>query len=245
MRSWRFVLVGLMFAAVAVASDLPCSSSGSRATIDEIVGRVESDGVKYIFIGERHGIGPPKRFAVDLVNALVDRGYDVGLYVEGFRTDCLPGDVSCHRLARIFNLEAFSTLLSESRAPVRPLDPPERDRRAARMALTIAQGNESIRVALVGNSHVVHAENPEAELWVFGGGMKYADPGDLVEAFARTDYVTLAFEASDAALEGYVLRQDGCKADYELLAPVTGAYWGAKGSRRNPTSGSSQPKVGH
>lgn len=224
MRTWRIALLGLVFAGTSVASDLPCGSSGPRATIDEIVSRVASEKVKYVFIGERHGVGPPKRFAVDLVNALVDRGHDVGLYVEGFRTDCALADTSCHRLAGVFNLEAFTTLLGRSRAPVRPLDPPERDSRAARMARTIAEGSESIRVALVGNSHVVHAENPDAELWVYGGGMKYSDPGDLVEAFARADYVTLAFEASESALESYDLRQSGCKADYELLVPPTSGY---------------------
>lgn len=224
MKSWFIALVGLVSVGASAASDLPCRSSGSLVTIEEIVNRIERDEVTYVFIGEGHGAVAPKRLAVDLANALVDRGYDVGLYVEGFTTTCSMEEASCHRLAGQFNLEAFSALLSESRAPVRPLDPPERDRRASRMALTIAQGRESIRVALVGNSHVVHAEDPEAELLIFGGGMKYADPGDLVEAFARSDYVTLAFEASDATRESYALRRDGCKADYELVVPVAGAY---------------------
>jgi hypothetical protein len=100
--------------------------------------------------GERHAVGPVKRFAVDLAHELADRGHDVGLYVEGFRTDCLRADAACDSLARLFNAEAFRRLLDESRVPVHAIDPPEEDRRAARMAAAIAAGPETIRIVLVG-----------------------------------------------------------------------------------------------
>lgn len=223
MKRFRIALLGLVLGVAPATATQECRSAGSIVTVETIVSQVANDGLKYVFVGERHAVGPAKRFVVELVNALVDEGYDVGLYVEGFRTDCAPRDEACNSLARLFNEEAFGALLTESRAPVRPLDPPESDGRAARMAATIANGSEEIRVALVGNSHVVYADNPEAEFRVYGGAVKYPDPGDLVEAFARPEYVTLALAASQGA-SGYSLRVDGCRADYELVVPLTGAY---------------------
>lgn len=217
MKELCFALAGLALAAGLAASPRSCLPSGSTVTVEEMVRRLEQGGIKYVFIGESHASVPPKRLAVELTNRLVERGHDVGLYVEGFRTDCASADDTCRSLARLFNEGAFSTLLAESRAPVRPLDPPERDRRAARMAATIAGGTEAIRVVLVGSTHVIHAQDPNAELWIFGGGMRYPDPGDLVEAFPSGDSVTIVLEDGDAQ----ALRADGCKADYALVAPAT------------------------
>jgi hypothetical protein len=193
-------------------------------SIEEVVDQVASRGVRYVFVGERHESGPPKRLAVDLANALVDRGHDVGLYVEGFRAGCSVEDSACHRLAELFNVTAFAALAGDSLAPVRPLDPEQSDDRAARMAATISAGREAIRIVLVGRSHVVHASDPEAELWVYGGGMRYADPGDLVEAFPREESLTLVLETSEAVTSAYSLLVDGCLADYRFVAPATGAY---------------------
>jgi len=217
-------LAALALLAPPPASPDSCLPSGSTVTVEQVVRHLEDDGIRYVFVGENHGSGPAKRFAVELVNRLVDRGHDVGLYVEGFRTDCDPPDDSCRTLARLFNASAFSKLLGESRAPVRPLDPPERDQRAVRMAATIAGGAESIRVVLVGKTHVAHAEDPEAELWIYGGGLRYPNPGDLVEAFPRAESVTVVLEPVDAVDGTYALRADGCKADYALVAPATSAY---------------------
>jgi hypothetical protein len=200
----------------------PCADTGPPATVDEVVSRLEENELKYVFIGENHSSGSPKRLAVELTNRLVDRGYEVGLYVEGFRTDCPPGDDTCPTLARLFNAEAFSKLLTESRAPVRALDPPEMDRRAQRMAATIASGQESIRVVLAGRTHIVHAEDPAAEVWIFGGAVRYPDPGDLVEAFPRGESLTIVFDGDDAG-ESFGLRVDGCRADYALVASTVSA----------------------
>lgn len=208
----------------SVAAAEPCSPLGSGATLDEIVRHVTDQGLKYVFVGESHESGPPKRLAVDLGNALVDLGHDVGLYVEGFRIGCALDDAACHKLARLFNDAAFAALLAESRAPVRPLDPPQRDRRATRMAATIREGSEAVRIVLVGNSHVVHATVAEAEHWVFGGGLRYPDPGDLVEAFPREESLTLILETAEDGIAPYSLSADGCEADYRVLAPATGAY---------------------
>lgn len=196
----------------------PAAETGEKVTsLDEIVNRIETEGRRYIFIGERHGIAPAKAFAVDIANALADFGYDVGLYVEGFRTDCSLRDDTCPNLARLFNAKAFNRLLDEARVPVHPLDPPERDGRAGRMAAAIAAGSEAIRVVLIGRSHVVHADDPGAELWVYGGGMRYPDPGDVVKAFPRAQTLTVALDDAEQVGEPYLLRPDGCRADYSLL----------------------------
>ncbi len=201
-----------------------CLVEGAVASVPEIVERLERERTRYVFIGEQHGAAAGKRFAVDLANALVDRGHDVGLYVEGFRTDCAPRDAECRSLARLFNAQAFLRLLDESRAPVHPLDPPEKDRRAARMAERIAGGGEAIRIVLVGNSHVRHAGDPAAELPAFGGGMKYPDPGDLVEAFPRAESLTIALSPAPPAAEEYSVRSGGCDADYSLSGAPTATY---------------------
>lgn len=193
-------------------------------SLDPIVSRIESEGRRYIFIGERHGDGAAKRFAADLANALDSFGYDVGLYVEGFRTDCAPDDASCPSLARLFNAAAFRDLLSNARVPVHPIDPPQRDGRAGRMAAAIAAGSEAIRVVLIGRSHVVHADDPGAELWVYGGALRYPDPGDVVKAFPRERTLTVALDDSErsASEATYSLRRDGCRADYALLVAAGG-----------------------
>ena len=117
----RLALVVLALAALPVYSDPSCPSSERSSSLSEIVDRVEADRIKYVFVGERHGVGPIKKFAVDLANALVENGRDVGLYVEGFRTNCPPGDGSCWSLARAFNDRAFRTLLDESKASIHDL----------------------------------------------------------------------------------------------------------------------------
>jgi hypothetical protein len=206
------------------ATNSPCVSRGEKTSIAEIVDRVENQGVRYLFVGESHAVGPAKRFAVDSANALVERGHDVGLYVEGFRTDCAPSDVDCRSLAQLFNRDAFLTLLARSRAPVHAIDPPEADLRVERMVRTIAAGTESIRVVLVGRSHVVYAGVPDAELWVYGGHLRYPDPGDLAEAFPRQEYLTFSLEAAGAPGPPYSLRLDGCRADYALVTEPTGTY---------------------
>ena len=115
-----------------------CSASDAEATVDAIVRQVEDGRIRNVFVGERHGVGPVKRFVVDVANALTDRGHDVGLYIEGFDRGCAPGSTTCTgRVAEAFNAEAFATLRAESRAAVRPLDPLEKDRRTARMASMI------------------------------------------------------------------------------------------------------------
>lgn len=205
--------------------DASCPSP-EVTSLDELVARVDADHVKYVFIGERHGVGPVKRFAVEAANALVEAGHHVGLYVEGFRVDCPPRDDTCWSLARAFNGQAFRTLLEESRASVHAIDPPEAGLRAAKMAAVIAGGSESVRVVLVGNSHVVHAEDPDAEWWVWGGGLRYPDPGDLAEQFPRREYLTVGLETAPAVGPPYSLRRDGCGFDYVLTTEDTEEYWG-------------------
>lgn len=204
-------------AACAPSESIADPTSVAASSLDEIIQRIEIEGRRYIFIGERHGIAPAKRFAVDIANSLADFGYDVGLYVEGFRTDCALRDDDCPSLARLFNAKAFLWLLDEARVPVHPLDPPQRDGRAGRMAAAIAAGSEAIRVVLIGRSHVVHADDPNAELWVYGGGMRYPDPGDVVKAFPRSQTLTVALDDGEAGVDPYLLRPDGCRADYSLL----------------------------
>jgi hypothetical protein len=203
------------------ANGIDCVPARGASTLDEIVLRVHERGVRYVFIGERHSSAAVKLFAVDLANALDDLGHDVGLYVEGFRVGCEPGDGSCRSLARLFNLEAFVGLLEAARVPVHAIDPAEVDRRAERMAAAIARGTEAIRVVLIGRSHVIHAGDPAAELWVYGGGVRYADPGDVVEAFPRDRTLTVTLETAESPARGagsYALAADGCRADYALVA---------------------------
>jgi hypothetical protein len=219
------VAVTILLAALpSLAAAAPtCQPTGARASLDQVVARIEAEGIRYVFVGEHHAVGPAKRFAVDTANALTRRGHDVGLYVEGFRTDCDPSRTDCHSLAGLFNREAFGRLLVESLAPVHPIDPPGREARVARMAASIADGTEAIRVVLVGRSHVVHAGNPDAELWVYGGGARYPDPGDLAEFFPRDESLTVSLEVADEQAAPYTLRFDGCDADYALMAgQVTG-----------------------
>ncbi|MEZ5330843.1 MAG: hypothetical protein R2991_02050 [Thermoanaerobaculia bacterium] len=159
--------------------------------------RVERDRPHYLFIGERHAVGPVKKFTVDLVNGLVDRGLDVGLYVEGLSTRCPPRALECSRLAPLFNAEAFRSLLDESRAVVHPLDPPGSADRAASMAAEIEWGSEDVRVVLVGNTHVRFAGRPDATLPIFGGGLLYPDPGDLAEGLPLRDTLTFVLETTD------------------------------------------------
>ena len=109
-----------LVAALTASAHAACLPADRDASIGEIVERVRSENLEYVFVGEQHAVGPVKRFAVDLANALSDAGEDVGLYVEGFRTDCrVLGDRACTSLARVFNEPAFLTLLAESRAAVR------------------------------------------------------------------------------------------------------------------------------
>lgn len=215
----------VVLAAACATAGVACASGAATVSVDEIVARIEGEQLRYVFVGERHGVGPAKRFVVDLVNRLVERGHDAALYVEGFRAGCDPRDAACGSLAWLFDDgEAFLTLLDRSLAPVHPLDPAERDRRAERMATTIAEGREAVRVVLVGNSHVLYAGDPKAEHWVYGGAVRYPDPGDVVEGFSRTDYLTLVLDAADGLEQPYLVREDGCRADYLLVAPPTGAY---------------------
>jgi hypothetical protein len=198
----------------------------SAVSIAEIIAKLAGDGEPtYLFVGERHQVGAVKRFVVDLANALVERGFDVGLYVEGFQTGCSPDDSTCWSLARAFRADAFHRLLEGSRAPVHPIDPPDRRDRTRRMAEVIAAGSEAVRIVLVGNSHVLHAGDPDAELWVYGGGIRYPDPGDLVEAFPRER--TLTFALRRATLGGdvpYLVWADGCAADYSLFTGYSSEY---------------------
>lgn len=215
------VLALAVSAGTAVAS---CESPEAAVSLQDVVDRFAAGGVRYAFVGERHGSGPVKRFAVDLANALVDRGESVGLYVEGFRVDCSPDDDSCPSLAWVFNGPAFLALLDHSRAPVHPIDPVERDNRAARMASAIAAGSESIKIVLVGASHVVHAGEPEAVHLIYGGAAAYPDPGDVAEAFPRAEVLTFSLEPRDDAGSPYALRSGGCGADYVVTALPTRAY---------------------
>jgi hypothetical protein len=193
-------------------------------TLEDVVARVRQEGVRYALVGEHHGVGPVKRFAVDLANALVDCGEDVGLYVEGFRTGCEPRDEGCSSISRVFNREAFLSLLDNSRAPVHPLDPPGGVDRAARMAELIAAGPESIKIVLVGSSHVVFAGDPGAVHPVFGGELLYPDPGDVAEAFPRHEILTFVLECREDAGSPYLLLPGGSGADYLLSTALTGQY---------------------
>jgi hypothetical protein len=225
-RTASLLALGLTLSAGVPSSTLAsCLSSRRAASVDDIVDRVHAEHLKYVFVGERHGVGPVKRFAVDLANALAQAGNDVGLYVEGFRTNCRPEDRACPSLARWFNEPAFLTLAGESRAAVHAIDPAETDRRAARMAETVSRGVESVRVVLVGLAHVLHAGDDEAELWVYGGSVRYPDPGDLVEIFPRGESLTIGLETTYAGAAPYVLERDGCAVDYVLVTPNTRDYW--------------------
>jgi hypothetical protein len=218
----RAALLALALGALVSAPAAATCQPGADVSVAKVVERIASERRRYVFVGERHGSEATKDFAVDLANALAARGLDVGLYVEGFRTDCAPRDAACGSLARLFNPKAFQRLLAEARVPVHAIDPPEKDARAARMAATIASGGEEIRVVLVGRTHVVHAGDPLAELWVYGGGMRYRDPGDVVEAFPAAESLTVALEVGRRAAgsgPGYALHTPGCGADYALLAP--------------------------
>jgi hypothetical protein len=218
------VLALLAGLALAHPAEVPCSPSAEPVTLDDVVARVERDGVHYAFVGEQHGVGPVKRFAVDLANALVDRGGDVGLYVEGFRTDCPPRDETCRTISQSFNRAAFMALLDNSRAQVHPLDPPGDGDRAARMAEVVAAGPESIKIVLVGRSHVIFAGNPDAVHQVFGGAMLYPNPGDVAEAFPRRETLTFNLQAQSDADGPYRLRSDGCGADYLVATTPTAQY---------------------
>lgn len=223
----RRIMTTLALAAVLPASvGAVCVPPERDSSLDDLVQRVHDTQVRYVFVGERHGVGPVKRFAVDLANALLDSGLDVGLYVEGFRTNCKPQDETCWSLARAFNMLAFRTLLDESRAPVHPIDPPDGKERAARMAAAIAEGTEEVRVVLVGNSHVLYAGDGDAELWVYGGGLKFPDPGDVVEVFPPQEVLTLGLETSPELAAPYALRESGCAVDYLVMTLDTGQYWG-------------------
>jgi len=235
------VLIGLVLVAAPnnASGDCASPSLSSRASIDVLIEHVEREGIRRVFVGERHDVGPVKRFAADLANALVDRGWDVGLYVEGFRTDCGTAGSPCRDIAGLFNAAAFERLVELSRAPVHPLDPPGRDRRVSEMVGRLAYGQESVQVVLVGRSHVAYAGQPDAKLYVYGGAVRYADPGDLVEAFPRRESLTVTLEVtpSGRVSEGsgdastavypiapYQIVTDGCVADYRLFAPDRLAY---------------------
>ncbi|MGH9380141.1 MAG: hypothetical protein ACRD2Z_05965 [Thermoanaerobaculia bacterium] len=223
----RRTLIALLLSAVLPASaHADCVEPQRASSLDEIVVRVHEEQLKYVFVGERHGVGPVKKFAVDLANALVWSGLDVGLYVEGFRTNCPPGDDTCWSLARAFNMLAFRKLVDESWAPVHAIDPPEGWRRAAKMAATIAEGPEAVKVVLIGRSHVVHAGDPDAEVWVYGGALKFPDPGDVVKKFLRQEVLTLGLETSRGSVPPYSLLRSGCGVDYVVMTENTGQYLG-------------------
>lgn len=220
-------IAGCLPALPAHGSGSACVPSDRGTSLAEIVARIDAEEVKYVFVGERHDVGPIKKFVVDLANALVESGHDVGLYVEGFRTGCPPADDSCWSLARAFNARAFRTLVDESKASIHAIDPPERDRRTARMAAAIADGPEAVRVVLAGRSHVVFAGDLEAEHWVYGGQLKFPDPGDLAEAFPRQEVLTIGLETSKGSVPSYSLRLSGCAVDYVVTTEPTRDYWGA------------------
>ena len=231
-RPRRAVTLAACLAAMT-AQAVPACGPSDGASLDEILARIERDRPRYLFIGESHAVGPVKRFTVDLVNGLVDLGMDVGLYVEGFSTECPPRALDCSRLAPLFNADAFLALLDRSRAIVHPIDPPGRSGRAARMAESIAWGSEEIRVVLVGNTHVLHAGNPDAMVPIFGGGLLYPDPGDLAEAFPRQESLTFRLETTSDEIEAYALIADGeayaliadgCDADYAIRTRPTPLY---------------------
>ena len=217
----------VVLAAFPAAARDECAPSARSNTMDELVAKIQSENLRYVFVGEQHDVGPVKRFAVDLVNGLAASGTEVGLYVEGFRTNCPPGDRSCLSLADAFNFDAFQLLLNESSAPVHAIDPPEHDLRTERMAATISEGSEAVRVVLVGKSHVIYAGDPDAELWVFGGGMSFPDPGDLAEAFPASQVLTIGLETSRDQEPPYSLHESGCGLDLVVTTHPTTDYWGA------------------
>jgi hypothetical protein len=101
------------------------------------------------------------------------------------------------------------------------------------MAESIAWGSEEIRVVLVGNTHVLHAGNPDAMVPIFGGGVLYPDPGDLAEAFPRQEILTFRLETTSDEIEAYALiadgesyalLADGCDADYAIRTRPTPLY---------------------
>lgn len=233
----RFATLGLfsLFAlsvapALPAAANAPCGAESRATSVDDLVRRVRGEGLRFVFIGENHGVGPVKRFAVELANALAAEGVDVGLYVEGFRSGCRPGDAGCWSLANAFNAEAFGDLLRHARVPVHPIDPSQRDRRVAKMAAAVAAGDETVRVVLAGNTHVVHADDPEAE-WIVFGGLRYPGPGDLAREFERAEYVTVGLEVEPGDRRTHVLRSGGCGVDYQLLTADVADYWGGDGGR--------------
>jgi hypothetical protein len=227
-RRWPAGLLTVLLlgsAAAPAAAGSACEPGNEPIALPELVSRIEAADVRYLFVGERHGVGPVKRFVVDLVNALVERGHEVGLYVEGFRTDCgAAADATCWNLARWYNPLAFDTLLAESRATVHAIDPPERSSRGARMAEAIAAGPEALRVVLIGESHVRHAGDSEAELRVFGGALRFPDPGDVAEAFPRSEVLTIGLE-TDGAAAPHRVRSDGCGVDYVVTTVESSDYW--------------------
>lgn len=223
-RAGAAVSLVVLLAAGATATPGRATTAPPASSIGDIIARIESEHLRYAFIGERHGVGPVKRFAVDLVNGLVDRGHDVGLYVEGFRVGCALDDAACNRLAALFNPGAYRTLSTSSLAPVHPIDPVGREHRAAAMAAAVAAGREPIRVVLLGRSHMLYAGRPGAELKVFGGAVDYPDPGDVAEAFPRRRTVTIAAETVDSLDVPYVVRPGGDDADYVLETTSSGAY---------------------
>jgi len=237
------MLALVWFVATALAAGpalAGCESDPEPTSLAEIVSRIESQGIRYVFLGERHDVGPVKRFAADLVNVLVREGFDVGLYVEGFRAGCAPDGERCEDLARAFNPPAFRTLAEQAKVTVHALDPPSRERRVARMAESIAAGPERVRVALVGRTHVVGAGRDDSELWVYGGALRYPDPGDLVEAFPRAQTLTIGLDTTSAASAPYELRRDECDFDYVVTTSSSPEYWSMASPGSPGGSGSSQ-----
>jgi hypothetical protein len=223
------------------AADGSCPAPSAAVSLDDVVARVRTEGWRTIFVGERHGVGPVKRFAVDLANALAADGSDVALYVEGFRRGCAAGDEGCWSVARAFNREAFAALLAEARVPVHPLDPAERDRRVERMAEVLAGGRESVRVVLVGNTHVVHAADADAE-WLVWGGLRYPQPGDLARAVGSDGSLTFALATSRDASTPYRIQRGGCGVDYQLTTADAADYWA--GGDPPPAAGSARATAG-
>lgn len=222
--TWTPLVLAILLVLLSTPLHADCSSSGQEVSLDALVEHMLQGRPRYAFIGESHGIGPVKRFAVDFANALVDQGVEVGVYVEGFRTDCDPRDEGCPSLARTFNRDAFLSLLDLCRAPVHPIDPPTPEGRTAAMAATIAAGGEGLKIVLVGRSHVVHAGDPDAVHRVFGGAMEYPDPGDLAEAFPKHEIVTFDLQADDDQVDSYLVRSGGCGADFVVATAPIGRY---------------------
>jgi hypothetical protein len=222
----RTALVALLLVTgLPAVARAECAAGAQSASVDELVRRVRSEGLRYVFVGERHGVGPVKRFAVELANALAADGIETGLYVEGFRSSCDVGDETCWSLAWAFNAGAFGALLDQARVPVHPIDPPSRERRVERMAAAIAAGDEAVRVVLAGKTHVVHADDPDADWRVFGG-LRYPSPGDLARAFERSEYVTVGLEVVPERTFPYRLTRGGCGVDYQLATSDVADYWG-------------------